>query len=222
MFGSLDASNFSGSISFYEKQFEEILSKITICYQLMKSDKVTIENDENKIRDLLLLNYLKNDQVRKDIDLIQWHFEREVQEDHSAGRTDIKVISPNTFEKQEAYYILECKRLDNTNTSGTSGLNAEYIKNGISRFTSKYYSSFYRTNGMIGFVVDDMEIHTNTKSINSLLFNSYESVKTTKEITQDNFIDGFEYHYHSIHTDKDNDELKIYHLMFDFNENIQR
>jgi hypothetical protein len=188
----------------------------------MKTNKAVLENDENKIRDNILLNYLKNDEIRRKIDLLQWNFEREVQEDHSVGRTDIKIISPNTFEKQEAYYILECKRLDNKKTSGTSGLNAEYIKNGISRFTSKYYSSYHRINGMIGFIVDDMEIHTNTKSINSLLINSYESVKTTKEITQDNFIDSFEYHYHSIHTDKDNDELKIYHLMFDFNENTQR
>lgn len=221
MFSSLNASNFSGSISFYEKQFEEILSKMTTCYQLMKTDKVVLENDENKIRDSLLLNYLKKDRVRIDIDLLQWHFEREVQENYSIGRTDIKIISPNTFLKQDAYYILECKRLNSTNTSGTSGLNAEYIKNGIGRFTSKYYSSYHRVNAMIGFVVDDIEIHKNTKSINLLLKNSFKSIKTTKEITKDNFINDFEYHYHSIHTDKDNDELKIYHLMFDFHENIQ-
>jgi hypothetical protein len=222
MFSRLDASNFSGSIPFYEKQFEEILTKVTVCYQLMRTDKTSLENDENKIRDVLLLNYLKNDQVRKDIDLLQWHFEREVQEDHSIGRTDIKVISPNTFEKQEAYYILECKRLDSKNTNGTSGLNAEYIKNGISRFTSKYYSSYHRVNGMIGFIVDDLDIHSNTESINSLLLNSFESVKTSQEITRCNFIDDFEYHYYSTHTDENNDGLKIYHLMFDLNENIQR
>ncbi len=194
---------------------------MTTCYQLMKTDKVVLENDENKIRDSLLLNYLKKDRVRIDIDLLQWHFEREVQENYSIGRTDIKIISPNTFLKQDAYYILECKRLNSTNTSGTSGLNAEYIKNGIGRFTSKYYSSYHRVNAMIGFVVDDIEIHKNTKSINLLLKNSFKSIKTTKEITKDNFINDFEYHYHSIHTDKDNDELKIYHLMFDFHENIQ-
>lgn len=222
MFSSLDASNFSGSIPFYEKQFEEILTKVTVCYQLMKTDKVSLENDENKIRDVLLLNYLKNDQIRKDINLLQWHFEREVQEDHSIGRTDIKVISLNTFEKQEAYYILECKRLDSKNTNGTSGLNAEYIKNGISRFTSKYYSSYHRVNGMIGFIVDGLEIHSNTKNINSLLLNSFKSVNTNQEITRSHFINDFEYHYHSTHTDKENDQLKIYHLMFDLNENIQR
>lgn len=187
----------------------------------MIKDKVKLENDENKIRDCLLLNYLKNDKVRKDIDLLKWHFEREVQEDHSVGRTDIKVISPNTFEKQEAYYILECKRLENKNTSGTTGLNAEYIKNGIARFTSKYYSSFHRVNGMIGFIVDVLDIHSNTENINSLLSKSFSSIETTKTITKDNFIEDFDYHYHSTHRDEDKDDLKIYHLMLDFNGYIK-
>ena len=222
MFGSLDASNFSGSILFYDNEFEKILSKITTCYQLMKTDKVVLENHENKIRDILLLNYLKNDEIREKVDLIEWHFEREVQEDHSIGRTDIKVISPNTFKKQEAYYILECKRLDNTKTRGTSGLNAKYIKNGIDRFITKYYSSYYRVNGMIGFVVEDLKIDENVKNINILLATSFTSITTKQEITKDSFIDDFEYHYNSVHIDKDNDELKIYHLMFDLSENVQR
>lgn len=221
MFSSLDASNFSGSIPFYNNEFEKILSKITTCFQLMKTDQVVLENNENKIRDILLLNYLKNDGIRKKIDLFQWHFEREVQEDHSIGRTDIKVISPNTFEKQEAYYILECKRLDNTNSTGTSGLNAKYIENGIDRFVTKYYSSYYRVNGMIGFIVDELEIDKNVKSINTLLSTSFPYINTKQEITKDYFIDNFEYHYNSIHSDKDGDELKIYHLMFDLSENIQ-
>ncbi len=221
MFGSLDASNFSGSIPFYDNEFEKILSKITICYQLMKTDKVVLENDENKIRDILLLNYLKNDKIREKVDLLEWHFEREVQEDHSIGRTDIKVISPNTFKKQKAYYILECKRLDNTNTAGTSGLNAKYIENGIDRFITKYYLSYYRVNGMIGFVVEDLKIDENVKNINTLLTTSFSSITTKQEITKDSFIDNFKYHYYSVHTDKDKDELKIYHLMFDLSGNIQ-
>ena len=220
MFGSLDASNFNGSTLFYEKQFEEILSKISICYQLMKADKVVLENDENKIRDLLLLNYLKNNEIRRKVDLLQWHFEREVQEDHSIGRTDIKVISPNTFKKQEAYYILECKRLDNTNTTGVSGLNAKYIENGIDRFITKYYSSYYRVNGMIGFVVEDLKIDENVKNINTLLTTSFSSIITKQEITKDSFIDDFEYHYSSIHIDNHNNALRIYHLMLDLSNNI--
>jgi len=220
MYSKLDAKNFDGSIPFYDTSFEDILSKITTCYKMMVSDNVILDNDENKIRNILLLNYLKNNQVRQQIGFSQWLFDREVQEDHSVGRTDIKISSIDTFSEQDAYYIIECKRLDNVNTSGVSGLNAEYIKNGISRFIQKYYSSYYRVNAMIGFIVDEMDINLNTGKINNLLMNS-TTINTTKEIIKDNFIYDFKYHYHSEHLDKDSDGLKIYHLMFDFSGNIQ-
>jgi len=221
MYSNLDAKNFDGSIQFYDTSFEDFLSKLTTCYKMMISDKVILDNDENNIRNVLLLKYLKNNQVRQQIGFSQWLFDREVQEDHSVGRTDIKISSIDTFSEQEAYYIIECKRLDNVNTSGVSGLNAEYIKNGISRFIQRYYSSYFRVNAMIGFIVNEMDIHLNTDKINILLKAS-TTINTTKEITKDNFICDFKYHYHSEHYDKNNDGLKIYHLMFDFSGNIQR
>ena len=192
MFSSLDASGFKGSVPFYEKQFEEILQKVTTCYQLMITDKVILEDNENKIRDVLLLNYLKNNRVRKEIGLIPWLFDREVQEDQTIGRTDIKVSSLNTFSIQEAYYILECKRLNNVNTSGKTGLNAKYIKDGICRFTSQHYTSYHRINGMVGFIVKELDIHSNVSKINKLLSSSFKNAKTTKQITRDSFINGFE------------------------------
>lgn len=217
MFNNLDATNFSGSIPFYDVNFEDILSKITDCYHKMIVDYSTIENDENKIRDVLLLQYLKNDEIREEVGLIDlYNFEREIQEDHSEGRTDIKITTRDTFKKQKAYYTIECKRLDNINTTGTSGLNAKYISNGIERFISQKYSSYYRVNAMIGFIVDKLDIHKNTENINSLL-QSNKVINTTKKITKSSFIKDFEYHYDSEHLDKDNQKLKIYHLMFDFN-----
>lgn len=222
MFNNLDATNFSGSIPFYDVNFEDVLSKITICYNKMIVDYFTIENDENSIRDTLLLKYLKNDIIREEVGLIDlYNFEREVQEDESEGRTDIKVTTRDTFKTQKAYYTIECKRLDNINTTGKSGLNAKYISNGIERFISKKYSSYYRVNAMIGFIVDKLDIHKNTENINSLL-QSNKDINTTKEITKSSFIKDFEYHYHSEHLDKENQKLKIYHLMFDFNENMPR
>ncbi|MAC93948.1 MAG: hypothetical protein CMC96_00460 [Flavobacteriales bacterium] len=221
MFGSLDASNFSGCVPFYDNEFEKILSKITICYQLMKTDKVVLENDENKIRDVLVNNYINNPKIKQDLQL-NYFFFPEVPESKTSGRTDIRIHNPNSFLNQnEEYYIIECKRLDNTNTVGTSGLNAKYIENGIDRFITKCYSSYYRVNGMIGFIVEDLKIDENVKSINVLLTTSFSSIITKQEITKDSFIDEFEYHYSSIHTDEDNDELKIYHLMFNLSENIQ-
>lgn len=220
MFDKLDATIYRDSGEFYVESFEVLLSKITLCYLLMKSQKLILENDENKIRDVLVLRYLKNNEVREQLQLTEfWLFNREVPEDHSIGRTDIKIESRDTFKIQEAYYIIECKRLDNVKTTGKSGLNAKYIKHGISRFTTKYYSSYHRVNAMIGFVVEKMDIHLNTEKINKLLKN-FGTPTTTKYITKDNFIEKFEYQYHSTHLDNDGEELKIYHLMFEFSENI--
>ncbi|TCI93745.1 hypothetical protein [Tenacibaculum sp. M341] len=222
MFNNLDATNFSGAIPFYDTNFEDLLSKITICYKKMAKEHLQLQNKENAIRDILLLKYLKNDDVREEVGLVGlYNFEREVQEDNSKGRTDIKVTSQETFKKQKAYYTIECKRLDKDNLKGRTGLNAEYVINGISRFTTRYYSSFYRVNAMIGFIVEKLDIHENTtKHINSILTTD-SSIQTTEEITKDNFIKNFEFHYHSKHMDIENQELKIYHLMFDFSSNMQ-
>lgn len=219
MFNKLDASHYNNSALFYDKNFELILSKITLCYTLLKLKNPILENKENKIRDMILLNYLKNNEVRKKLDLTNWQFDREVPEDTTVGRVDIRVISFDTFEIQEAYYIIECKRLDNVNTDGDTGLNAEYIKEGISRFTTKYYASYYRVNGMIGFIVEKMNIHLNTNKINKLL-KKFGKPITNEYLTKSDFIDSFDYQYCSTHLDDDSEELKIYHLMFEFSNNI--
>ena len=54
---------------------------------------------------------------------------------HSNGRIDIRIIAKNDFEIDDAYYTIECKRLDNQNLLGETGLNAKYVKEGIKRFT---------------------------------------------------------------------------------------
>ena len=133
----------------------------------------------------------------------------------------MKITSKDYFEDQEAYYVIECKRLNNTNTSGSSGLNSEYIQNGIHRFTSKKYSSYYSVNGMIGFIVEDLNIEENTERINTLLLGSMNEINTIQQLTKSSHIKNFAYQYISQHTDIDKSEIKIYHLMFDFKDNIQ-
>lgn len=73
---------------------------------------------------------------------------------------------------------------------------------------------------MIGFIVETLDIHANADSINTLFDSFQTDAKTIKKLTKDTFIPNFEYHYHSTHTDIDDANLKIYHLMFDFSENI--
>ena len=217
----IDASRFSRLNKNYFSEFEKLLSKIVICYNLMLHDKVNLSNNENEIRDAILFNYLKNNNVRRDISLTDYLFDREVPEDRTAGRTDIKVQTQNTFTESEAYYIFECKRIDNKAKQGISGLNAKYIRNGICRFIREDYSSYYKTNSMIGFVVESMDIHSNTEDINFLLLNEYEESNTITKIKKENFISDFEYHYSSEHKTKNGSGLRLYHLMLDFSDNIK-
>ena len=135
MYNRIDAVPFTPSLEIYEKEFENILIGITVCYHIMLKDNVTMPNDENKIRDTLRNNYLNNRQIRDQIGFTgKYNVDREVPEDNDMGRVDIKIITQNTLTEPEAYYIIECKRLDNQNLTGVSGLNAKYITDGIKRF----------------------------------------------------------------------------------------
>lgn len=216
----LNASIFSYKVAFYNAEFEDILSKIISCYNRMIIDNVCLSNDENKIRDILLVNYLKNNRIRQEVGLMNFLFDREVPEDTTIGRTDIKIQTANTFRDTRAYYIIECKRLDSVNTSGMTGLNAKYIQNGICRFIAQTYSTYYRTNGMIGFVVQQIDIHKNIGDINLLLNDSFKHANTTCQLCSQSISDDFEYSYYSKHI-LNNEEIVIYHLMLDFSGNIQ-
>lgn len=223
MDNTLDASLFASSPEIYETEFENILTGITACYQMMVKDKVSVPTkDENGIRDILLLNYLKNRKIKTNTKLTNYRFDREIPEDYTKGRVDIRVITRNDFELDEAYYTIECKRLDNKNTTGTSGLNGEYIKEGIMRFITEYYSSYYGLNGMIGFIVARMNIADNIQNINRLLKYDFKNANTKNNIKSVNFIEKFKYAYCSIHEDNKKKEIKLYHLMFDFSKNMEK
>ncbi len=217
----LDASRYRYAKDNFTAEFEGLLTKIIACYAIMLSDTVELANDENAIRDILLLNYLKNDNIRKQVRLQDFLFDREVQEDSTSGRTDIKIQTRNTFKRQDAYYIIECKRIDNTNLTGISGLNAEYIRNGIMRFVSQKYSCFYRVNGMIGFVVTQMNIADNIQNINFLLRNEFEEANIREYLTKKSCIKRFRHLYSSSHADIDNKLFVLYHLMFDFSSKMK-
>jgi len=174
-------------------EFEKLLNSIYACYKEMLSNKINVpNNDENEIRDRLLFDYLNNNLLRVKFKLLDFLFDPEVPV--NSGRSDIKVQTKDTFINTDAYYIIECKRLD-----GYSTLNKEYIKNGINRFLSGKYPSHYRINGMIGFLVRKIDIDKNIEKIGDF-FNQIEKDKL----------------YDSNHKD-----LKLYHLMMDFSKNIK-
>lgn len=216
MFGELNATAFEFSSVFYNAEFEDVLSKIVTCYQLMLCNNVKLPNDENGIRDILLLNYLKNNEIRNSIGLTNYLFNREVPEDVGIGRTDIKIETANTFTDTSAYYTIECKRIDSVNLAGSTGLNAKYIEYGICRFVNNVYTCHYLTNGMIGFIVEKIDINENIKHINNLLKNRFTTANTIGTVEKRLFISDFDFSYFSRHTNCNRNEITIYHLMLDF------
>lgn len=219
----LNAEGFIHNAKTYNEEFQYLLRGIVICYKMMIADNIELLNNEIDIRDKLMSDYLHDDDVRDSAGLRDFIFNKEVDEDKTKGRTDIKIEIKNPFRKTAAYYIIECKRIDNNNTLGISGLNAEYIKNGICRFVNKLYSTTCKINAMMGFVVEEMDIQKNIKDINELSKAHFkEQAKMIKEITQENFISAFDYHYSSTHNDCDNKEFTLYHLMFDVSGCIRK
>jgi hypothetical protein len=218
MFTKLNASNFEYNGIFYSKAFEEILSKVIICYDLMISQNVSLPNNENSIRDFMLYNYLKKQWFKEKHGLTNYLFDPELPEDK--GRIDIRVIPVNPLINDDAYYIIECKRLNAKNQNGKTGLNAEYIAEGIYRFVSKKYSTYYKANGMIGFIVDTIDIDENITSINTLLNTSFTHANTTRYISKYLIVENFEYSYCSTHIVEEK-EITVYHLMLNFSRNIQ-
>jgi len=216
MFSPLDASNFGYNNKFYNTEFENILAQIIACYNLMVSNKVILPNNENLIRDYILYSYLKKQWFKLQYGLTNYLFDPELPE--NSGRIDLRVMPVNPLIDDDAYFVIECKRLNNVNQNGKTGLNAEYILEGICRFALEKYTNYYNANGMIGFVVEPMDIHRNITSINTLL-SSFPQANTTQELLGYNILDGFEYSYSSTHRII-NGEIIIYHLMFDFSQNI--
>ncbi|MVO08554.1 hypothetical protein GOQ30_05185 [Flavobacterium sp. TP390] len=203
----LDASNFKYLDFYHDNVFEFILTQIYNCYNKMLNDYSLIENNENLIRNGLYKNYLENNEIREELQLTPYLFDTEVElyndDDLVKGRTDIKVYNAIERTKNtDAYYIIECKRID-----GSNGLNDKYISNGINRFIeNEKYPSFKKVNGMIGFVVNPIDIEQNTKNFSDLKFHQ--------------FINNFNYSYISNHTTTNSNNITLYHLMLDYSSKI--
>lgn len=225
VFNLPDASVFAESVNFYSAEFEDILAKVVLCYRMMINGGVAVSNNEEKIRDLLYSQYLNNNDVRNRIGLnfnIVCEPAEYSEDGECTGYVDLRVFSRNSLTDTSAYFIIECKRLDNQNLKGETGLNAKYIKDGIMRFVNKQYSTNKHLNGMIGFVVESMNITDNIDNINNLLKNKYACSNTLTKLTVTDFIQDFDYQYYSEHkiTEKQK-KVKLYHLMFDFSKNMQ-
>lgn len=160
---------------------DNIVIKIFECINFMlqdcKRDSKKIANNEVKIRDYLFCNYLNNDVVMRSINFNDFRFFSEVPENYvestPKGRVDLQVYSINEFRHRDRYFIIECKRID-----GNLTLNRAYINEGIRRFVGEnpQYTSYYKMNCMLGFVVKDIDVSMNVEKINQLLQTDYTDI----------------------------------------------
>lgn len=154
----------------YQANFEKIINYILEICEVVVEDyekkQLKLPNDENGIRSIMLEEYMKRQKGA--YGMSDYRFELEVPENYAGngkhiGRVDIRILLKNDFEKEDAYYIIECKRID-----GTSDLNKKYIKEGVARFVTQKYSSYYGRNIMLGFVVKKIDVSANAKLIEEI------------------------------------------------------
>ncbi|MBO6023832.1 MAG: hypothetical protein J6P83_03155 [Bacteroidales bacterium] len=222
---SLSASAYQFSNTFFSFELESILCECVVIYNDIVNQQIKFPNDEEIIRDGFL-RYLKDDNYKNGhFPLYNYHFDKEVKD--GLGRLDIRILPLNPYCGDSAFYSIECKRLNNTNVNGSSGLNAEYIMNGICRYVIDYYSTHYDTNTMFGFVVEQMDIDKNINSINGLLPYDYinkqgmtVNANAKHPLQYFDFANGYPYSYISTHTHISGKEIVLYHLMFDFSNSI--
>lgn len=154
----------------HQATFQKIINYIQDISLLVIKDyennNLKLPNDENKIRSIILEEYLVKQKVKYKME--DYRFLSEVLENYQGngkyiGRVDIHVILKNDFEKEEAYYVIECKRID-----GTKKMNRKYVEEGIARFITGKYSSYYHRNIMLGFIIKNIDIHKNTLEIEKI------------------------------------------------------
>lgn len=200
----MNTSKFLFSIEYQNIDLEYILNCIYLCYLDIISSETSIVNKENDIRDVFISDkYLDNHLLKEKLGIIQYKFDKEI---HTKdGRVDIRVLDMiKTMQGDyKPYYFIECKRIN-----GDKTYNDKYINDGINRFIEEKYPTYLEANGMIGFIVKNIDIFENTKHFTDL-----------KEYK---FIDGCDYSYTSKHKNiLSNREITLYHLMFDFSSKIK-
>jgi len=192
----------------YITRLKELLKEIYKNYQLMIKNKIIVSKTENKIRDILVDDYLSKN-------IKNYTFEKEI--DNNLGRVDIFI--QESISNEEAEFIIECKLLNNKNINGKDGLNGKYITNGIQRFLTEHYylENAFNTNIMIGFIVEKIDIISNIEAINRL---SEKIFKNMVEIIQPIKLDDKFIYKSSYQTGKPQKNFELYHLMMDFSKNI--
>lgn len=159
---------------------------------------------ENDIRDRFVYDfYYKSPFLMKwiQLNIIFVNWERWVFKDESdLGRADL------SFAISGLEFIVECKRLKNANQ--------KYIEEGLHRFLNNEYSENESCSGMLGFVISG-----NIENIKLGLLRKCEVENYVHNDFCQQKYDEWEYSFKTAHSRKNNSEINLYHLFFEFNKN---
>ena len=205
---------------FKNSLFKLIIIHISKCCEKLKNDCLEtgeyLYNHEDKISSRLVERYL-------DVGFSGLRFNLQKPEHFDAktdtykGRTDITVISFDWFVHSNAYYVIECKRLD-----GKCRLNKEYVSEGIARFiesTSPLYPSYYGKSIMLGYIVQAINVSENAKKIDKLQRELLVDVMIGEMRTVCDGRSGFSY-YRCVYQSYGKTNVELAHLFYDFSDVI--
>jgi hypothetical protein len=180
---------------------ENLYLKAIVDSYLRIDKNISIEND---IRDRFIYDFhyrspLLMKWIQANIIYVNW--ERWVFKNKTdLGRADL------SFAISGLEFIVECKRLKNASQ--------KYIDEGLHRFLNNEYSPNESYSAMLSFIVSG-----NIEVISSKILNRCG----TENFIPTNFTRHkyplWQYTFNSSHTRKDNYDINIYHLFFEFNRN---
>ena len=209
--------------------FNDMIKFIFISLESMKHTnmikKTKIPNEEEKIRNHLVENYLNKDEFKRSIgyDNLELRFWIEAQENYDIenekyrGRTDIRVISPDYFRNIKNYYTIECKRID-----GSLPLNRLFVTEGICRFVLKEpkYLSHNKKNIMLGFIIKNINIEQNVSEIDEIQRRN-KDIRLIGELRRNN-IEKSEYYLYKSEYECDKKHIELNHMFYDLSSIIEK
>jgi hypothetical protein len=179
--------NETTNVEFDAGVINTIIAHLIKCSKQMKEDCIAadnlLKNDEDAITNRLTVYLNAGPNILRYESQSPEHYNDGT--DRYIGRTDIKVISGDYFRDAKAYHIVECKRIDGTNT-----LNRKYIKDGVARFFTPTpkpkYSSYYMLNIMFGYVVRAIDVSDNADKIDKLQHSLLKKLTITNFVLKQN------------------------------------
>lgn len=202
----MDVAIFGYSEAYYQAQLKGLLHDISVVYGLIQRSGVRLPNDENTIRNEFGRYFSDQSYKVTSTTAKDYYYDYEVSLQKTAGRVDMRFLSPNCLAVQDYFFGIECKRLD-----GKRHLSREYVLNGIRRFTTGKYPSCLGCNAMLGFIVCPIDLDETVGYVNDNLTNE-EHLQQLGRPTAETA--GFESHHTSPH------QLVLYHLWMSFAELI--